>query len=61
MNRAFVKEPDGDAPEALPERPVSSHPNLVTREGLAAIERELDRLDAAHAAAVRANDKAGSR
>jgi transcription elongation GreA/GreB family factor len=58
MSRAFVKEPDGDTPEMPPERPISSHPNLVTREGLAAIEAELARLDAAHAAAVRADDKA---
>ncbi len=58
MSGAFVKETDGDAPEALPERPISSHPNLVTAEGLAAIERELERLDAAHAGAVRAEDKA---
>lgn len=58
MSRAFVKEPDGDVPEALPERPVSQHPNLVTPEGFAAIEEELARLDLAHAAAVRADDKA---
>ena len=58
MSRAFVKEPDGGTPEPPPERPVSTHPNLVTPEGLAAIERELKRLDAAHAAAVTANDAA---
>jgi len=57
MSRAFVKEPDGGTPEALPERPISPHPNLVTREGLAAMEAELARLDAAHAAAVRADDR----
>jgi transcription elongation GreA/GreB family factor len=57
VSRAFVKEPDSDAPEALPERPVSPHPNPVTREGLAAIEAELSRLDAAHAVAVRGDDK----
>ena len=58
MSRAFVKEPDGDTPEPLPERPMSPHANLVTPAGLAAIERELKRLDAAHAAAVTANDAA---
>jgi len=58
MSRAFVKEPDGDPPAALPERPISPHANLVTRAGLAAIEAELARLDAAHAAAVTANDTA---
>jgi transcription elongation GreA/GreB family factor len=53
MSRAFVKESDGDTPAAAPERPVSAHPNFVTAEGLAAIEAELARLDAAHSAAVR--------
>jgi transcription elongation GreA/GreB family factor len=46
MSRAFVKE-DDDAIEDLPERPVSTAPNLVTREGLAAIEAEITRLEAA--------------
>jgi len=57
MSRAFVKETDTDL-TAPPERPVSTHPNYVTAEGLAAIEAELARLDAAHAAAVRADDRA---
>lgn len=48
MSRAFVKE-DDNAPEELPERPVSSAPNLVTAEGLAAIEAEVARLDDAMA------------
>jgi transcription elongation GreA/GreB family factor len=43
MSRAFVKE-DDDAVEDLPERPVSAAPNLVTAEGLAAIEAEVTRL-----------------
>lgn len=43
MSRAFVKDAD-DTFEELPERPVSSAPNLVTREGLAAIETEVARL-----------------
>lgn len=46
MSRAFVKE-DDDAVEELPERPVSTAPNLVTAEGLAAIEQEVERLEAA--------------
>jgi transcription elongation GreA/GreB family factor len=58
VSRAFVKEPDGDAPEALPERPISPHPNLVTPAGLAAIKREITRLDFATSAAVRAGEKA---
>jgi transcription elongation GreA/GreB family factor len=45
MSRAFVKDMD-DAPEELPERPVSTAPNLVTPEGLAAIEAEIARLNA---------------
>lgn len=58
MSRAFVKEPDGeDAVEELPERPVSSHPNLVTAQGLAQIEAELARLQREHAAAQAANDR----
>lgn len=44
MSRAFVKE-DDDAPEEFPERLVSSAPNLVTPEGLAAIEAEITRLN----------------
>jgi transcription elongation GreA/GreB family factor len=43
MSRAFVKE-DDDAVEDLPDRPVSTAPNLVTAEGLAAIEAETARL-----------------
>jgi transcription elongation GreA/GreB family factor len=49
MSRAFTKEPDGE--DDLPERPVSSHPNYVTAEGLAAIKAELARLQTELAAA----------
>jgi|LNFM01.1.fsa_nt_gb transcription elongation GreA/GreB family factor len=45
MSRAFVKE-DDDAVEDMPERPVSTAPNLVTAEGLAAIEAEIAELNA---------------
>lgn len=44
MSRAFVKE-DDDAPEEFPERPISSALNLVTPEGYAAIEAEIERLE----------------
>jgi transcription elongation GreA/GreB family factor len=44
MSRAFVKDQD-DAVEDLPERPVSTAPNLVTAEGLAAIEAEIAALN----------------
>ena len=50
MSRAFVKETD-DAVEDLPERPVSTAPNFVTAEGLAAIEAEIARLNDALALA----------
>ena len=59
MSRAFVKEPEGaEAFEDLPDRPVSPHPNFVTAEGLARIERELERLHADYAAAQAASDRA---
>lgn len=50
MSRAFVKE-DDDAFDDLPERPISNAPNLVTAEGLAAIEAEIASLTDALAAA----------
>lgn len=50
MSRAFVKETD--AVEALPERPLSPHPNYVTASGMAGIEAETARLQAEMAAAA---------
>ncbi len=44
MSRAFVKDAD-ELFEELPDRLISSAPNLVTREGLAAIEAEIARLN----------------
>ena len=44
MSRAFTRESDDD-PGTLPERAVSSHPNLVTPRGLAAIEAQLRGLE----------------
>ena len=38
MSRAFTKEDDGSAPEALPDLPQSPHPNYVTPGGLAALQ-----------------------
>jgi transcription elongation GreA/GreB family factor len=43
MSRAFVKDAD-DTFDELPDRPISPHPNIVTPEGLAAIEAALTRL-----------------
>ena len=41
MSRAFVKEPDdGGPPDALPERPLSEHPNYVTAGGFGQLEEE---------------------
>jgi transcription elongation GreA/GreB family factor len=56
MSRAFVKESDQETID-LPDRQVSPHPNFVTAQGFAAIERALDRYDAAHTAAVNKGDK----
>jgi transcription elongation GreA/GreB family factor len=50
MSRAFVRESDQE-PESLPERPVSSHPNLVTPSGLKQIEGRIEDLEAQREAA----------
>src|SRR3990167_6741240 len=52
MSVAFTKEGDHEAAAAyLPDRPVSSHPNLVTAKGLAAIDKALAAARAAYSAA----------
>jgi transcription elongation GreA/GreB family factor len=56
MSRAFVKEVEDEIND-LPDRPVSTHPNYVTAEGLAAIERTLSRFEAANKAAIAKNDR----
>jgi len=56
MSRAFIKEVEPEAIE-LPDRSVSSHPNLVTAKGLAAIERTLSRFEEANKAAIAKNDR----
>jgi transcription elongation GreA/GreB family factor len=59
MSRAFVREQDGDqAVEALPDRPISPHPNLVTPEGLSLIDSTLTDLRERHASAQSTNDRA---
>jgi transcription elongation GreA/GreB family factor len=55
MSRAFVKEQE--SVEELPDKLISEHPNLVTKEGLAHIEAELARADAEHAAAQAMGDR----
>ena len=57
MSVAFTREEDLEATAAdLPDRPISPHPNLVTAEGLAAIETELASARAAYAAAQAKGD-----
>ena len=56
MSRAFVKEVEPETID-LPDRPVSTHPNLVTAEGLAAIERTLSYFEAANKAAIAKKDR----
>ena len=52
MAVAFTREEDYEAQAAnLPDRPVSTHPNLVTASGLAAIDAALASARAAYAAA----------
>ncbi len=57
MSRAFVKETD-EIFDELPDRPASPHPNIVTAEGLAAIEATLARLQQEHAVAQASSDRA---
>jgi len=57
MSKAFTKESDEDGATELPEREVSSFPNLVTREGLALIDAEIERHSAEHSAGLAAADK----
>jgi transcription elongation factor GreB len=61
MSRAFVKGDDSDlSGEELPERPVSSQPNYVTREGLEQLRKHYEGLQRLHAelkAAAEAFDK----
>jgi transcription elongation GreA/GreB family factor len=56
MSRAFIKEVEPQTVD-LPDRPISTHPNLVTAEGLAGIERALARFEAANKAALAKNDR----
>jgi len=57
MSVAFTREEDYEAQAAnLPDRPISTHPNLVTASGLAAIEAELAAARGAFSAAQAAGD-----
>src|SRR5689334_11690242 len=59
MSRAFIKEAD-DKVEDQPDRPISGHRNLVTPEGLAAIEAALIRFENAQRDAIAKNDALAS-
>jgi transcription elongation GreA/GreB family factor len=62
MSVAFTKEGDAEATAAdLPDRPISPHPNLVTVEGLAALEAAYDASRAAYASAQAKGDVAADR
>ena len=56
MSRAFVKESEIDT-ATLPDRPISPNRNLVTEDGLAAIEAALKHFQAAHRAAIDNDDQ----
>lgn len=58
MSRAFVRESDQEQGEALPERPVSEHPNFVTRAGLQRIEAQVRALEEERQTARAAEDPA---
>jgi transcription elongation GreA/GreB family factor len=52
MSVAFTREEDSEAAAAdLPDRPISTVPNLVTPSGLARLEADLEAARAAYAAA----------
>jgi transcription elongation GreA/GreB family factor len=59
MSKAFTRESDEDGVTELPEREVSSFPNLVTADGLAGIDAEIDRHSQENARALAAGDKEG--
>jgi transcription elongation GreA/GreB family factor len=57
MSVAFTKEGDAEATAAdLPDRPISPYPNLVTPEGLAALEAAYNEARAAYATAQAKGD-----
>jgi transcription elongation GreA/GreB family factor len=57
LSVAFTREEDLEAAAAhLPDRPLSPHPNLVTPEGLAELDRALAAARAAYATAQVAGD-----
>lgn len=57
MSRAFVKESDQDN-GLLPERVISSYPNLVTTRGLSLLETRVRALESERSTARQINDTA---
>jgi transcription elongation GreA/GreB family factor len=57
MSRAFVNEDSFF--EELPDRPISTHPNLVTEQGLALIEQALETARREYGDAQTAGDREG--
>lgn len=45
MNKAFVREPDEDVPDRLPELPLPPPPNPVTEAGLGQIKTALEAVE----------------
>ena len=58
MSVAFTKEDSAETASEtlLPDRPISSHPNLVTQAGLRALELQLDQAREAYEAAQKIDD-----
>jgi transcription elongation GreA/GreB family factor len=62
MAVAFTREEDYEAQAAdLPDRPVSAHPNLVTRSGLEAIDQALAEARAAYSSAQASGEVSSDR
>ena len=62
MSVAFTREEDYEAQAAdLPDRPISPHPNLVTQEGLDAIDQALAQARAAYSDAQTAGGVSADR
>jgi len=58
LSVAFTKEESSETASEtlLPDRPISSHPNLVTEEGLKALEAQLEAARVAYEAALQVED-----
>ena len=55
-----MKEPDGDVFDDIADRPLSPHRNLVTPEGLAQIDAEIERAHAQVTQAQEAGDRSAT-